>query len=64
MRVTFLASWARELAFITWPNYINTVAGPVKISKIFKTLKLSNVVKWFLLLLYFNVLIFERFYEF
>ena len=39
----------RELAFISLPNYIRTIASLVKINKIFKTLKLSPVIKWLLL---------------
>ena len=39
----------RELAFVTLPNYISTIAALVKINKIFKTLELSNVIEWLLL---------------
>ena len=35
--------------FVTLPNYISTIATLVKINKIFKTLKLSTVIKWLLL---------------
>ena len=39
----------RELAFITLPNYISTSAALAKINEVFKTLKLSSVIKWLLL---------------
>ena len=39
----------RELAFITLPNYIGTIAALDKINKIFKTLKLSNMIARLLL---------------
>ena len=39
----------RELAFITLPDYISKIAALVEINKIFKILKLSNVIKWLLL---------------
>ena len=39
----------RELTFITLPNYISTIAALIKINQVFKTLKLSNVIKWLLL---------------
>ena len=35
--------------FVTLPNYLSTVASLVKINKIFKTLKFSNVIKYLLL---------------
>ena len=35
--------------FVTLPNYISTIAAHVKINKAFKTLKLSNMIKWLLL---------------
>ena len=36
--------------FVTLPNYVSTTAAVVKINKVFKILKLSNVIKWLLLL--------------
>ena len=39
----------RELDFITLTKYICPIADLVKINKIFKTLKLSNVIKLLLL---------------
>ena len=35
--------------FVTLPNYVSTIAAVVKINKIFKTLKLSNVKERLLL---------------
>ena len=35
--------------FVTLLNYISTIAALVKINKTFKTLKLSNMIKWLLL---------------
>ena len=37
------------LTFITLLNYISATAALVKINKIFKILKLSNVIKWLVL---------------
>ena len=34
--------------FVTLPNYINKIAA-LKINKVFKILKLSDVIKWLLL---------------
>ena len=39
----------QEACFVTLPNYISTIAALVKINEVFKTLKLSNVIKWLLL---------------
>ena len=39
----------RMFPFIILPNYISTIAALVKINKILKTLKLSNVIKWLIL---------------
>ena len=39
------------LNFVTLPNHISTIAALVKINKIFRTLKFSNVVLLLLLLL-------------
>ena len=35
--------------FVTSPNYISTIAVFAKINQVFKTLKLSTVIKWLLL---------------
>ena len=35
--------------FVTLLNYISTIAVLAKINKVFKTLKLSGVIKWLLL---------------
>ena len=33
--------------FVNLPNYVSTIATLARINKIFKTLKLSSVIKWF-----------------
>ena len=34
--------------FVSLPNYVSTIAALAKINKVYKTLKLSSVIKWLL----------------